>query len=98
MGGIQREDVVEMECAVGLTRVVGEQTHQPRAPLLVKITAEAGHEFHLGVEVNFVRLARAHDFEPAAEALLHVGQNVGYARQNIHGTPSMICAVWRTSS
>ena len=98
MRRVEGEDVVEMEHAFGRAGIVGEQAHQPGAPSLVNVAAEAGHEIAPGADINLVRLGRRYRFQPLAEAL---DQLVEYGLQrggNVHGPPprmrAVCCTIW----
>src|SRR5271170_866640 len=82
-----------MKCAVVLTRVIGEEAHQPRLPPVIKIRGEAGDQIYFGVEVNFIRARRVNSVEPVGKSFFQVGESREHFRQNIHFTPPIIWAV-----
>ncbi len=40
---------------------------------------EAGDQFHLGIEINFVGPVGAHGVEPVAKTFLHFSHDFGHA-------------------
>ena len=93
---IQREDVVEVEGAAFRAGIVGEEADQPPVPFLVELGAEAGDQFHLGVEIDFVGPGRKNGLDAGAKAFGQVRQNrletgeYVVVLNCIHGAPPMM--------
>ena len=63
--------------------VISKHAHQPRLPLAIQMGGEAGDQFHLRVNIDFIVLRMDH-LEPTAKAFLQVGDNGKQLRENVH--------------
>jgi hypothetical protein len=64
-----------MKRRLGFADVVREETDETRIPLLVKMGREARDQFHLRVEIDFVRSDGLDTVKASSKALLHLGKN-----------------------
>ena len=95
MGGVEREDVVEVKGAVFSAGIIGEEADQPGVPLLVELRADTGDQFHWGLEIDLIEAWWAQGFDPTLEApgdFFDDGPEVVGNLRHVHGLPPMMLA------